>query len=101
MNRPRLEIGRSLRLDVQWYDRVSEPEKSASYEGEVVGWRNTQVIVRVRDYAVLRFWKKSGLEVGNLDHSRRGFRINWAELEASLHAPPGVAVELSADGANT
>ena|SRR5260370_39313304 len=96
MKRQSLEIGHSLRVNVRWYDRVPEPEKVTDYEGEVIGWRDTQVIVRVKEYAVVRFWKKSGLEVGNGDHHRRGLAINLKELEESLKPAPGVAVAFDA-----
>jgi hypothetical protein len=75
-----LQIGKGLKLTVHWYDHVPEPPRSVEHEGEVVGWRNSQLIVRVRDYAVVRFWKRSGLEVGNSDHARRGFRLDLSEV---------------------
>lgn len=87
MKRP--EIGRPMVVNVRWYDRVPEPEKVTDYQGEVIGWRDTQVIVRVRDYAVVRFWKKTGREVGNADHQRRGLAIDLKEFKA------GVEVDLS------
>jgi hypothetical protein len=97
MKRQTMQIGRPLSIPVEWYDHVCiEHAKSAlNYSGEIVGWRDTQVIVRVKDYAVLRFWKKTGLEVGNGDHQRRGFRIDLKEMEESLKAPPGVSVEIA------
>ncbi|SRR6266436_5277661 len=101
MKRQALQIGHALQLNVQWYDRVPEPPKAVDYQGEVIGWRDTQVIVRVKDYAVIRFWKKSGLEVGNADHERRGFSIDVKELNESWKPPPGVEVDLgllAADG---
>ncbi len=95
MKRQALQIGHALELTVQWYDRVPEPPKAVDYQGEVIGWRDAQVIVRVRDYAILRFWKRTGREVGNPDHQRRGFSINVKELVP----PPGVEVDLAlADG---
>lgn len=84
MKLPTPQIGHSLKLNVYWYDRVPEPERNQTYEGEVVGWRNSQVIVRVKDYAVVRFWKQSGLEVGNGDGERRGFRLDLSELNQSV-----------------
>jgi hypothetical protein len=97
MKRQKLEIGHSLSLGVHWYDHVAAGLKDADYEGEVVGWRDSQIIVRVKDYAVVRFWKKSGLEVGNADHERRGFRIDLKELEESLKPPPGVDVSIAVE----
>jgi len=96
MKRP--EIGHAVMLNVRWYDRVPEPEKITEYQGEIIGWRKAQLIVRVRDYAVLRFWKRTGLEVGNPDHQRRGFSIDLAELAQSFKPPQGVEVTLAVDG---
>jgi hypothetical protein len=39
------------------------------------------VLVRVPGYNTIRFWKKNGLEVGNPDHYRRGWRIDLKELK--------------------
>ena len=95
-----LEIGKGFRLKVTWYDHVPEPERNQAYEGEVVGWRNTQLIVRVKDYAVLRFWRRNGMEVGNPDWVRRGFCLDLSELAPSGPGPAapaaGVAVKLDA-----
>jgi hypothetical protein len=94
-----MQIGRPLSIPVEWYDHVcTEPHKETRYAGEIVGWRDTQVVIRVKEYAVLRFWKKSGLEVGNSDHQRRGFRIDLKELERSLQPAPGVEVTLDGVG---
>ena len=94
------QIGKGLKLNVYWYDHVPEPERGQTYEGEVVGWRDSQLIVRVKDYAVLRFWKRNGLEVCNGDHARRGFRLDLSELAqsapAAAPAPEGVSVKLDA-----
>jgi hypothetical protein len=89
-----LEIGRPLRLDVTWYDSVPEPARAVIYEGEVIGWRKSQVIVRVKDYAVMRFWKSDGNEVGNQDHLRRGFKIDTDELN---HPQPGSGLDIAID----
>jgi hypothetical protein len=62
MKRQKLEIGHPLTIGVRWYDSVPEPPKEMAYEGEVIGWRDTQVIVRVKEYAVVRFWKETGTE---------------------------------------
>jgi hypothetical protein len=94
MKRQKLAIGHPLRITVHWYDRVPEPPRNQSYEGEIIGWRNSQVIVRVPDYAVVRFWKTSGLEVGNPDHARRGFRVDFLELESSISAKSEAGVEV-------
>ena len=83
MEKQKIEIGRPLFVTVQWYDKVPEPAKSEVFEGEVVGWRDTQVLVRVPTYSVLRFWKKNGLEVGNPDHARRGFKVELSDLAQS------------------
>jgi hypothetical protein len=88
----KLEIGHPLKLVVTWYDNVPVPKRQEDREGEVIGWRESQVVVRVKDYAVIRFWKKHGREVGNPDHERRGWRIDTAELNNS--APKGVEVDL-------
>ena len=100
MKRQAMQIGRPLAIRVEWYDHVcTESGKAvANYAGEIVGWRNTQVIIRVKDYAIVRFWKKSGLEVGNADYQRRGFKVDLKELEESLKPAPGVAVEIALDG---
>lgn len=86
-----LEIGRPLRLKVTRYDHVSEANATEEFDGEIVGWRESQIVVRVAGYAVLRFWKKNGVEVGNKDHERRGFRIDLAELHGENS---GVKVDL-------
>ena len=79
----KLEIGHPLKLVVYWFDNVPVPKREEKREGEVIGWRESQVVVRVKDYAVIRFWKKNGREVGNPDHERRGWKINLAELNNS------------------
>lgn len=88
----KLEIGHPLTLAVTWYDHVPVPHKKEDREGEVIGWRTSQVIVRVKDYAVIRFWKKNGREVGNPDYERRGWMIDVRELNNSQ--PKGVETEL-------
>jgi hypothetical protein len=95
MERQKIAIGQPLYIPVNWYDNVRDiPTGLDTYEGEVVGWRQSQVIVRVKGYAVVRFWKKSGLEVGNADHQRRGFRIDLEALAESTKPAPGVEVTL-------
>lgn len=82
-----------MKVSVFWYDRVPEPAVSTEYEGEIIGWRDSQVVVRVKGYSVLRFWKKSGAEVGNKDHARRGFQLTID----SKHWPapvPGIKVNM-------
>ena len=94
------QIGEGFRLAVTWYDKVPEPERNQLYEGEVVGWRKAQVIVRVKDYAVVRFWKRNGTEVGNPDYARRGFRLDLEELrgtQAPKPGPAGVPIALDTD----
>jgi hypothetical protein len=76
------QIGTPLTLPVYWYDKVPEPPHEKVEPGEVIGWRQSQVLVRVPGYNVVRFWKKSGLEVGNPDHHRRGWKINVGDLHA-------------------
>jgi len=88
MNRPNLQIGKSMRLAVTWYDKVLVPPANKTYEGEIIGWRDSQIIVSVKEYAVVRFWKRNGLEVGNRDYHRRGFSI---DVEA-IRPAPGVIV---------
>lgn len=88
----KLEIGHPMKLSVTWYDNVPVPGKTQWKDGEVIGWRKSQVIVRVQDYAVLRFWKRNGREVGNQDHERRGWMIDPSQLNNSQ--PKGVEVEL-------
>lgn len=96
MRNARLQIGKSLKITVTWYDKVLVPAADKKYEGEVIGWRDSQIIVSVKDYAVLRFWKRNGMEVGNKDHSRRGFSIDSEELRSAA-AAPGVSVTFSFD----
>ena len=84
MDKQKLEIGHPLHVRVYWYDKVPEPPRAETYDGEVIGWRESQLIVRVPNYAVVRFWKKNGLEVNNLNHERRGFRIDMNELSESV-----------------
>jgi hypothetical protein len=91
------EIGHPLKIEVKWYDNVPEPPKVFFYDGEIIGWRDTQVIIRVKDYAVCRFWKKSGLEVGNTAHALRGLSIDLGTLDNSLKPPKGVEVPIAID----
>jgi hypothetical protein len=98
-----LKIGQGLKVTVYWYDHVPEPPRSIEHEGEVVGWRRSQLIVRVRDYAVVRFWKRTGLEVGNSDHARRGFRVDLSEITPGWPrdqnvVPPAAAAPATASG---
>lgn len=81
-------IGQPLEVTVLWYDKVPEPPLEKVYKGEVVGWRNSQVIIRVKEYAVIRFWKKTGLEVGNPDCIRRGFQVVLADLNPKITDGP-------------
>ena len=92
----KLEIGKAVHLKVIWYDKVPEPAKAIEYDGEVVGWKNSQVIVRVRDYAVVRFWKRSGLEVGNPDHQRRGFSVDLSQLDNNSNSQ-GLDIPIAID----
>jgi hypothetical protein len=95
MRGQKLEIGHPLQITVQWYDQVPEPPKLQDFEGEILSWRETQVIVRIKDYAVLRFWKRNGLEVGNRDYERRGFRVDLSQIEKSVRfAREGVEVNI-------
>lgn len=100
MKRQQLQQGVPLRVDVQWYDNVPEPPGNKLLEGEVIGWTESQIVVRVKEYAVLRFWKDNGFECGNRAISRRGYRINPLELEKSTKPAPGISVPLmeEADG---
>jgi hypothetical protein len=94
----KLEIGKGLKIQVTWYDKVLVPAADKKFEGEVIGWRDSQIIVSVKEYAVLRFWKRNGVEVGNKDYSRRGFSIDVDELRhAAQGPPPGVSVTFSED----
>lgn len=91
-----LQIGQPLKVVAYWYDNITG--KLVAYDGEIIGWRTSQVIVRVTNYAVVRFWKKNGLEVGNGDHARRGFRLDLSELASSVVKPedgPGVPVAIN------
>jgi hypothetical protein len=97
MKHQKLEIGHPLECVVHWYDKVPEPPREIDYEGEVIGWRDSQVIVRVKEYAVIRFWKKNGFEVGNGDPMRRGFRISVAEINNSVKPAPGIEVAIDTD----
>jgi hypothetical protein len=80
----KLEIGQPLHVTVYWYDKVPEPPELEEHDGEVIGWRESQMIVRVPNYSVLRFWKRNGVEVGNPDHKRRGFRVDLSALSQSI-----------------
>jgi hypothetical protein len=95
-----LRIGTSLKVEVVRYDKVPEPPREEILEGEVVGWRDSQLIVRITDYAVLRFWKKNGMEVGNRDYQRRGFRLDISSIAASSQPSrtAGIEVSFSEDG---
>lgn len=97
MKHQKLEIGHPLKIEVVWYDQVPTPAEEERFEGEIIGWRTSQVIVRVPGYAVIRFWKKNGSEVGNGAVDRRGYRIDVAGLAESVKPDPGVEVDL--DGA--
>ena len=94
MDKQYLKIGQPLYITVHWYDKVPEPPKAETYEGEVVGWRESQIVVRVPGYSVLRFWKKNGLEVGNGDHRRRGFRVDLSALAESVKPPEEIEIDL-------
>jgi len=96
MKRQKLEIGHPLTLVAYWHDTVADPPKTIEYEAEIIEWRDRTVVVRIKDYGVLRFAKGTGRELGNRDR-RRGFEINWTELEESLKPPPGVDIALSVD----
>lgn len=95
MKRQKLEIGHPLNCVVRWYDKVPEPPRQVVYNGEILAWRDAQVIVRVKEYAVLRFWRATGIEVGNADHVRRGFKINLDELSESIKPAPGIEVPIT------
>ena len=98
MKREDLQIGKSLKIEVTWYDKVLVPPADRKHEGEIIGWRDSQIIVSVKDYAVVRFWKKTGHEVGNKDHERRGFAIDVKALSAPpVNAAAGVSVTFSDD----
>jgi hypothetical protein len=43
-----IEIGKPLTVEVSWYDKCTVPPADKKFEGEIIGWRNTQVIVSVR-----------------------------------------------------
>jgi hypothetical protein len=95
-----LQIGQPLQIAVYWYDNLTVPPKRIQSQGEVIGWRSSQVIVRVHDYAVVRFWKRTGLEVGNGDAERRGFRVELSDLApqaAKIAEDPGVEVPITID----
>jgi hypothetical protein len=94
MKHQKLEIGHPLIIEVFWYDKVPEPPALRTEQGEIIGWRQSQVLVRVVGYGVLRFWKRNGLEVGNADHERRGWRIDLSELAESVKPATGIEVEL-------
>jgi len=97
MKHVKLEIGKPLKLEVIWYDQVPVPPQEKRIESEVIGWRESQILVRVPGYAVVRFWKKNGFEVGNPATERRGYRIDIEALAESVKPDPGVEVNL--DGA--
>jgi len=89
-------IGQPICVEVTWYDKCTIIAAEKKYEGEVIGWRNSQIIVSVKDYAVLRFWKRNGMEVGNKDHARRGFSID-VETIGRPEPAAGVSVTFSDD----
>jgi hypothetical protein len=97
MKRQKLEIGKPLAVEVTWYDTCTAPPRDEKHEGEVVGWRESQVIVSIKDYAVVRFWKRSGIEVGNKDHLRRGFRLDINSIAESTRPAQGVSVTFPDD----
>lgn len=97
MKNQNFQIGKPLMLTVYWYDNIPEPRRHEEHEGEIIGWRDTQVIIRVKDYAVIRFWKRSGLEVGNQAHPIRGFRVDLSELAATVKPNPGVDIPIDTD----
>jgi len=98
-----LQIGTPLRVAVYWYDRVCEPPQNVAHESEVVGWRTSQLIVRVPNYGVIRIWKRNGMEVGNPDYQRRGFRVDLSELAESVKPDgqtqdgPGIQIAIDTD----
>lgn len=94
MEHQQLEIGHPLKVKVYWYDKVPEPPENEGYDGEVVGWKESQIVVRVPGYSVIRIWKKNGLEVGNPDWKRRGFRVDLSELAQSVKPTNNQGVEI-------
>jgi len=95
MKRQNLQIAKPLRIDVVWYDRLTEPIREELHpQCEVIGWHDGSVVVRIPGYAVLKFWKKNGFEVGNPDKNRRGWRVDLANLDESVKPPKGVEVNL-------
>lgn len=94
MEKQRLEIGSPLKVKIHWYDKVPEPPEDEVYEAEVVGWRQSQILVRVPGYSVIRIWKKNGMEVGNPDWRRRGFRVDLSELAQSVKSNHQEEVEI-------
>ena len=93
-------IGQPFKIRILWYDKVPEPEINKEYEGEILSWLGTQVTVRVKGYSVLRFWKRTGMEVGNKDWVRRGFFLAVEQLNPDGSEPiqkPGIAVNMEAE----
>ena len=74
------EIGKPIRIEVEWYDHCA-PGQGKTFEGEVIGWRTSQVIIAVKGYGTIRCWKRNGIEVSNRDHERRGFRIEMSSIQ--------------------
>jgi hypothetical protein len=92
----KLQIGAGLKVDVLWYDKVPEPPVETVHQDcEVVGWRVSQVLLRIPGYAVIRCWKKSGLEVGNKDHARRGFRVELSQLTTAEPPPKDHGLDIN------
>ena len=87
MEHQQLEIGHPLKVKVYWYDKVPEPPENEGYDGEVVGWKESQIVVRVPGYSVIRIWKKNGLEVGNPDWKREGFGWTYPSLPNPSNPP--------------
>src|SRR4029077_3160137 len=96
MDKQTLEIGHPLRIKVHWYDRVPEPPEDEICDGEVVGWRQSQMLIRVPNYSVIRIWKKNGLEVGNPDWRRRGFKVELSDIARSIK-PQEVSIDMVVD----
>ena len=61
----------------------AQPAINTEYQGEVLSWRDSQIVVRVKGYSVLRFWKRTGMEVGNKDYERRGFFLAIEQLDSA------------------
>jgi hypothetical protein len=90
-----LQIGKPMKLVARWYDHATATG-DRECDAEVIGWKQSQVVLRIPGYGSLRFWKRSGFEVGNAAYGLRGWKIDLEELNGTKR-PSGLQVPIATD----